>query len=222
MLFFEWVGWREGKSDNTSILWHMTTKMSLKDHNVSLELQPCSRVSRSTGKLARLLRASLEYSYYFLYRSMVRSILFISLPPTSLCYNWWKWCKITINTGKFLLTQHNNWHPQINQQEKKIWKTKTRSSDNFIIMSFLHFHFDFFVLWNFQCGKLRHFHLKYSKGDGDAMRNYRSKKKEYGEKQAEIDSKQIFNLSDKTYTPRWSGWFRTELSSIGDEVWTEI
>lgn len=160
--------------------------------------------------------------FLFFYRSMVRSILFISLPPTSLCYNWWKWCKITINTGKFLLTQHNNWHPQINQQEKKIWKTKTRSSDNFIIMSFLHFHFDFFVLWNFQCGKLRHFHLKYSKGDGDAMRNYRSKKKEYGEKQAEIDSKQIFNLSYKTYTPRWSGWFRTELSSIGDEVWTEI
>lgn len=195
--------------------------MSLKNHNVSLELQPCSRVSRSTGKLARLLRASLEYSYYFLYRSMVRSILFISLPPL-LCATTDENDVKSQSILENFSSQHNNWHPQINQQEKKIWKTKTRSSDNFIIMSFLHFHFDFFVLWNFQCGKLRHFHLKYSKGDGDAMRNYRSKKKEYGEKQAEIDSKQIFNLSDKTYTPRWSGWFRTELSSIGDEVWTEI
>lgn len=221
MLFFEWVGWREGKSDNTSILWHMTTKMSLKDHNVSLELQPCSRVSRSTGKLARLLRASLEYSFYFFID--LWSVLFsLFLFPPLLCATTDENDVKSQSILENFSSQHNNWHPQINQQEKKIWKTKTRSSDNFIIMSFLHFHFDFFVLWNFQCGKLRHFHLKYSKGDGDAMRNYRSKKKEYGEKQAEIDSKQIFNLSYKTYTPRWSGWFRTELSSIGDEVWTEI
>lgn len=76
--------------------------------------------------------------FLFFYRSMVRSILFISLPPTSLCYNWWKWCKITINTGKFLLTTQ-----QLAPSNKPTRK-KNMKNENTIERQFYYYEFSSF------------------------------------------------------------------------------